>query len=240
MKAPPFVSVVIPAYNEEPRLAKRLALVLTYFQSQNYSVEVIVVDDGSTDRTPEIVRGFMPDFSILKLVEASHGGKGHACKTGVFESQGEWVFLCDSDLSMPIEEFARFIPFFQDYPIVITSREAPGAQRHGEPNYRHIMGRAFNLLVKIVAVRGIQDTQCGFKCFRADVAREIFAVQTINGWGFDVELLFVAQKRGYAIAEIPINWYHRSHSKVKPVQDTINMFRETWQVRINDWRGIYE
>jgi len=236
-----FLSVIIPAYNEERRLAGNLKQIMEYFGTQNYTSEVILVDDGSSDRTPDIVKELMKEYATLRLVRVAHGGKGHACRQGVFASHGNWLFLCDSDLSMPIEEFAKFLPLFQsDYQIVIASREVPGARRYGEPFHRHLMGRAFNSVVRILAVRGIRDTQCGFKCFRSDVAREVFSMQTINGWGFDVEILFVAQKRGYRIAEVPVNWYYWGHSKVKPIQDAMSMFCEIWQVRLNDWRGYYD
>jgi dolichyl-phosphate beta-glucosyltransferase len=237
----PFVSVIIPAYNEEARLATRLEEAVQYYTDQNYSAEIIVVDDGSTDRTPEIVRELMMKYSCLTLLQVPHGGKGHACKNGVFASHGEWLFLCDSDLSMPLAEFSKFVALFQEnIPIVIASREAPGARRFEEPQYRHIMGRVFNGLVSSLAVSGIRDTQCGFKCYRADVGKKLFAFQTINGWGFDVEILFVAQKFGYYIHEVPINWYYRTHRKVKPIQDTFNMLRDIWQIRMNEWRGHYK
>ncbi len=238
---PPFLSVIIPAYNEERRLAERLKEVMEYFVVQDYSYEVILVDDGSTDRTAEIVKTLEKEYDKLQLLRVVHGGKGHACKQGILASRGQWLFLSDSDLSMPIKDFAKFVPLLQgDNHIVIASREVPGARRYGEPGYRHLMGRVFNWVVRVLAVHGIHDTQCGFKCFRADVAREIFSVQTINGWGFDVEILFVAQKRGYRIVEVPIDWHYRSHSKIKPVQDAINMFREVWQIRLNYWRGYYD
>ena len=236
-----FLSVIIPAYNEEERLAESLKQVVAYFETQDYKSEVIVVDDGSSDRTPEIVEELIPQCKTLRLVRATHGGKGHACKQGILASKGEWLFLCDSDLSMPIEEISKFILEFQkNCPIVIGSREVPGARRFGEPEYRHLMGRVFNAVVRLLAVRGIQDTQCGFKCFQSEVAKEIFGKQSIDGWGFDVEILFVAQKRGYQIIEVPVNWYYRDQSKVRPLQDAINMFREVWQIRLNNWRGHYE
>jgi hypothetical protein len=130
-------------------------------------------------------------------------------------------------------------PHSTDYDIAIASREAPGARRIGEPEMRHIMGRVFNWIVRIVAVHGLQDTQCGFKCFRQEVARELFVLQTVDGWAFDVELLFVAQQRGYRILEIPITWIYKDHSKINPMQDSINMFAETLKIRLNGWRGVY-
>lgn len=237
----PFLSLIIPAYNEEQRLGDSLNRIRDYLRTQPYTAEVIVVDDGSTDHTPDIVEAHMQTDDTLRLIRAAHGGKGCACKHGVFASRGAWLFLCDSDLSMPIEELARFVPLFQPTnDVIIASREVPGAHRYDEPKYRHMMGRVFNWMVRSLAVHNIQDTQCGFKGFRAEVAQDIFGVQTIDGWGFDVEILFVAQKRDYRILEVPINWYYHGQSKVKPLQDAIRMFREVWLVRLNDWRGRYQ
>lgn len=238
---PPFLSIIIPAYNEEKRLPDSLGQVVAYLATQSYTAEIIVVDDGSSDRTLEIIEEFSARCAILRAVPTAHGGKGHACKQGIFASRGQWLFLCDSDLSVPIEEIAKFVQLaHENNPIMIASREVLGARRYGEPFYRHLMGRVFNFMVQILAIRAIQDTQCGFKCFRSDVAHAIFTQQTINGWGFDVEVLFVAQKRHYQIIEVPVNWYYRSQSKVRPFQDAINMFREVWRIRLNDWRGLYK
>jgi dolichyl-phosphate beta-glucosyltransferase len=156
-------------------------------------------------------------------------------------ARGEYLFICDADLSMPIEEVAKFLPpQLEDYDVAIASREVEGARRYGEPAYRHLMGRVFNFLVRLLAVPGFQDTQCGFKCFRREVARDIFPYQTMDGWGFDVEVLFIARKRGYRIVEVPINWYYMANSRVKPIRDTLSMLGELLQVRLNDWQGMYE
>ncbi len=236
----PFLSVVIPAYNEAARLAITLQDTMEFYNHQNYSFEVTVVDDGSVDHTAQIVQEAIQKHPDLNLLRVSHGGKGHACRNGVLASRGEWVFLCDSDLSMPIAEFTKFSALFaHTTPILIASRETPGARRIGEPEYRHVMGRVFNTLVRWLAVAGLQDTQCGFKCFRADVAHQLFRAQTIPGWGFDVEILFIARKWGYTIQEVPIDWYYRGQSKVKPVQDTFNMVRELLKIRLNDLHGMY-
>jgi glycosyltransferase involved in cell wall biosynthesis len=238
---PPYISIIIPAYNEEKRLGQSLQEVASYCDTLPYPVELIVVDDGSGDRTAEIVRERMQECDYLRLHQARHGGKGHACKQGIEVARGQWLLLCDADLAVPISAIASFKPLLTSgADIVIASREVAGAERIGEPEHRHIMGRIFNWVVRALAVRGIADTQCGFKCFRHDVAEELFSRQTIAGWGFDVELLLIARRRGYRIAEVPITWYYGEQSKISPLQDSIRMFSEVLQIRINAWRGRYD
>jgi dolichyl-phosphate beta-glucosyltransferase len=142
---------------------------------------------------------------------------------------------------MPIEEVTRFLPpALEGYDVAIGSREIEGARRYDEPSHRHLMGRVFNFLVRLLAVRGFQDTQAGFKCFARDAVQDVFPYQTMDGFGFDVEILFIAQKRGYRILEVPINWYYMSNSRVSPVGDSVRMLREILQVRLNDWRRMYD
>jgi len=142
---------------------------------------------------------------------------------------------------MPVEEIAKFMPpALSGYDVAIASREAPGARRIGEPHYRHLMGRVFNFIVRTLAIPRIQDTQCGFKAFRREVARDIFSVQTIDGWGFDVEVLFVALKRGYKLVEVPITWYYMPQSRINPIRASIEMLGEVLRVRLNGWRGLYD
>ncbi len=237
----PFLSIIIPAYNEASRLPASLTRILDYLAGQPYTAEVIVVENGSTDATADIVRAMLPDAPRLKLIQARTRGKGNAVREGMLAAEGDWLFMADADLSMPITELDRFFPggVRPDYDIAIASREAPGAVRYDEPPMRHLMGRVFNGLVKLLAVPGFQDTQCGFKCFRREVARDVFAHQTLSGWGFDVEVLYIARKRGYRIVEVPIDWYYQTDSRVRPVQDTLRMVRELLTVRINDLRGAY-
>jgi dolichyl-phosphate beta-glucosyltransferase len=148
--------------------------------------------------------------------------------------------MCDSDLSMPIEEVNKFLPpALNSYDVAIASREGPGAHRYNEPAFRHVMGRVFNLIVRVIAIPRFQDTQCGFKCFRREVAREVFADGTMDGWAFDVEALFIALQRGYKVVAVPINWYHDPDSRVNPVHDTWRMFRDVLRIRINGWKGVY-
>jgi dolichyl-phosphate beta-glucosyltransferase len=141
---------------------------------------------------------------------------------------------------MPIENVVSFLPpKLEGYDIAIASREAPGAVRYGEPAYRHWIGRGFNLLVRLLAVPQFHDTQCGFKCFRADVAEELFAIQKLEGWGFDVEVLFLAMKRGLRVVEVPIPWYFNPDSRVRMLRDSIGMFRDLLRIRRNWRKGIY-
>jgi len=238
--SPCFLSIVIPAYNEEERLPDSLDQITDFVIQQDYSIEVIVVDDGSEDRTADIVRSFQKEISFISLLQVAHGGKGHAVRAGMLKAEGKYLFLCDSDLSMPIEEITKFLPYMLDgYDLAIGSRQVEGAHRFDEPGYRHLMGLFFNRLVRLLAVPGILDTQAGFKCFRSEAARPLFSQQTIKGWGFDVEILFIAQKYGLRIVEVPITWYYRDSSKLRPIRDAYNMFREVLKVRLNDWRGRY-
>ena len=236
----PFLSIVVPAYNEERRLPHTLPRIVDFLQAQAYPSEVIVVDDGSADGTAGVVEKLAADAASVRLIRNEHRGKGYAVKTGALAAAGDYIFLCDADLSMPIEEVASFLPpALEEYDVAIGSREIEGARRYDEPGLRHLMGRVFNTLVRLLAVRGFQDTQAGFKCFAREAAHEMFPYQTMVGFGFDVEILFIAQKRCYRIVEVPINWYYMRNSRVSPVSDSVRMFREILQVRMNDWRGLY-
>lgn len=234
------MSIIIPAYNEATRLPYTLSQVAQFIEGQAYPAEIVVVDDGSTDHTAEIVEQMAHQYPCIRLVRAAHGGKGHAVKTGMLQSRGEYAFLCDADLAMPITELPKFLPPVQNgYQVAIGSREGKGAVRFNEPFYRHLMGRVFNGIVKLLAVPGFEDTQCGFKCFHCSVITDLFSHQTINGFGFDVEVLYIAQKRGYHIVEVPIQWYYQTESKVHPIRDTLRMFQDIMAVRRNDRLDLY-
>ena len=236
----PILSIIIPAYNEESRLPHSLNTVLTFLDNQEFEAEVIVIDNGSVDRTAAIVREFMQENQNLKLFQEKIAGKGLAVRRGMLESKGEFRFICDADLAMPIEEVLHFLPPEQkEYDIAIGSREAPGAVRYDEPQYRHFIGRVFNNIVRILAVPGFMDTQCGFKCFRGDVADDLFRVQRLDGWTFDVEVLFIALRRGYKIIEVPINWYYFPGSRIHVIRDSINMFLDLFKIRINWMKNLY-
>ncbi|MBI2846909.1 MAG: glycosyltransferase family 2 protein [Chloroflexi bacterium] len=234
-----FLSIVIPAYNEEKRILPTLQSIMDYLEKQAYPWEVIVVDDGSIDTTAELVEEFASNHKGVHLIRNPHRGKGYAVKTGMLAARGEYRFLCDADLSMPIEQLSRFIAL-GEHDVAIGSREVAGARRIEEPAYRHIMGRVFNWLVRLLAVPGIRDTQCGFKGFRATAAKQLFPLQRLDGFGFDVEILFLAQKHRLRIVEVPIDWYYNKESRVHPIRDTLRMLREILSIRWKHWRKMYD
>ncbi len=236
-----FLSVVIPAYNEEARLPETLRLVSDFLEKQDYAAEVLVVENGSTDRTAEIVREFSEDHPQFRLISIKERGKGIAVKTGMLAATGEYRFICDADLSMPIEEVSKFLPpALTGYDVAIASREIAGARRFDEPAYRHLMGRVFNFIVRVLAVPGFADTQCGFKCFTASATELLFPRQAMSGWGFDVEILFIALRQGLRVVEVPVDWYYKENSRINPVKDTFSMFWEVLRVRMNAVKGLYD
>lgn len=235
-----FLSIVIPAFNEESRILPSLDQIAAFLATRDYRAEVIVSDDGSADATAAVVESFAADHPFVRLIRNPHRGKGAAVRSGMLAAQGAFRFLCDADLSMPIEQVSRFLPPDLDgVDVALGSREAAGAKRYDEPVHRHLMGRIFNGVVRLVAVSGFEDTQAGFKCFRAEAADWLFARQRIDGFGFDVEIVYLAIKRGYRVVEVPIDWYHVPSSRVDPFRDSIRMFLEAFSVRLNDWRGAY-
>lgn len=245
------MTVVIPAYNEESRLPDTLQRVAAYFHGQPTPVEIMVVDDGSTDKTAEIAQAFAQQHAEARLVRNEHRGKGYTVRTGVLQARGEHVLVCDADLATPIEEEQKLTRWLNDgYAVAIASREGLGARRIGEPFYRHIMGRVFNLITRVIAVGGFQDTQCGFKMFRADAARDIFSrvqlygdnaarVQGAAVTAYDVEVIFLAVKRGYKVKEVPTEWRYGTQTKVNPLKDSMRNLSDVLRVRLNDWQGKY-
>lgn len=236
-----FLSIIIPAHNEELRLPPTLKTVDAYLEKQSYASEVIVVENGSRDLTAIVAEAFASDHPRVKVLCESGRGKGLAVRRGMLEAKGKYRFICDADLSMPIEEVSKFLPpALDNYDVAIGSREAPGARRYNEPPYRHFQGRVFSNLVKFFALPGFEDTQCGFKCFSAQAAQDVFRVQKFDGMSFDVEALFIARKRGYKILEVPIDWYYRSESRVHPILDPLRMLRDILVIRSNWNQGKYQ
>lgn len=243
----PFLSIIVPAYNEEHRLPRSLHKIADFLREQPYRAEVIVVENGSTDDTSGVVARFQTqemgggDHFTLRLMHSAPG-KGAAVKVGMLAGDGDFLFICDADLSMPIEEIVKFLPprfTYHSKDIAIASRELPDSVRYDEPGYRHLMGRVFNFIVRVMAIPGVEDTQCGFKCFTREAAQEIFPLQTINGWGFDIEVLFIGLRHGYDLVEVPINWYYMENSRISPIRDSVNMVLEVLKIRRNHWRGLY-
>lgn len=239
----PFLSIVIPAHNEAGRLPPSLEQINHFLDQQDYAAEVIIVENGSIDRTYEVAQEAARETDRIRVIQSPEGirGKGLAVKQGMLAATGDWRFICDADLSMRIEDLASFLPpETAGYDIVIASREAPGAVRVAEPEYRHIMGRVATFIIKLTALPDYEDTQCGFKLFSAAVAEDLFQAQRMNGIGFDVELLFIAKRRGYRVKELPVTWYYDPYSTMRLWDDSVKLLREIWEIRRN-WRlGLYE
>lgn len=236
----PFLSLILPVHNEETRLPAAMEKVEAFFSAQSFTAEVLVVENGSQDRTLEIARQYADRLAFVRVFHEERRGKGLAVQRGMLEAKGQYRFFADVDFSMPIEEIVRFLPpNLPDSQVAIASREAKGAVRYGEPPVRHLIGRVFNTLVRWLALPGLQDTQCGFKCFRGDIAEAVFPQQTIPGWTFDVEVLYIARRMGYSIQEVPVPWHYESNSKVRVLKDSLRMFTDLIAIRRNARRGLY-
>jgi glycosyltransferase involved in cell wall biosynthesis len=236
----PYLSIIIPAYNEERRIGSTLECLLRYLDGQPYTWEVIVADDGSADGTAPLVERLAKDADQVRLLSLPHRGKGWAVRQGMLAARGQLRFMADADMAMPVEQLGTFLDRMADgYDIVIGSRQIGGARRFGESLFRHVRGRVFNLTVRLLAVGGFQDTQCGFKCFKAEVAEELFRLQKTDGLGFDVELLYLAAKRRLNILELPIDWHHQADSRLRPLADTYLMLRDILLIRLRDIGGSY-
>lgn len=235
-----FLSIVIPIHNEERRLPSTIEQALQFLSQQTYPSELILVENGSQDRTLEIANTYAARYPDIRVIQEQARGKGLAVRRGMLAARGEYRFMADADFSMPPQEINRFLPpMLNDVDIAIASREAPGAVRYGEPAYRHFIGRIFNFMIRLLALPGFQDTQCGFKCLRGEVAEALFPCLTLTGLAFDVELLFIARKRGYRIVELPIPWYFNADSKVQVLRDSIEMARDLLRIRLNSLQGRY-
>lgn len=232
---------MVPAYNAGAFLAGSLDRLLEYLSSKPRAWELVVVSDGSTDSTAEIVREYSARDPRVRLIEAAHGGKGAAVKRGLSQAQGEWRFMCDADLSMPPEHLDRFFAGDggkPEFDVSIASREAPGARRFGEPLKRHIYGRLFNYVVQIVALGGVKDTQCGFKLYSAKAVETVFPHQRLMGFGFDVEVLFLARKAGLSIGEVAIDWTYHGPGTMTLRKGALG-FMDVVRVRMNHLMGRY-
>lgn len=237
----PLLSIIIPAYNEEKRLPHTLEQICQFIEQQSYQAEIIVVENGSSDRTFEVAQAFAQRFILYRAIHLEARGKGLAVQEGMLRARGEYRFMCDADLSMPITEVNRFLPpALTDFDIAIASREASGSVRYDEPGYRHWGGRGINLLIRLLALPGLRDTQCGFKMFRGEVAEDIFRYQTFSGISFDPEVLYIARLRGYQIRELAIPWYYSDESRIHLVKDTFALIQDLLTIRRNARQGLYD
>ena len=236
-----FLSIILPAYNEERRLPRTLEQIFSFLREQTYQAEVLIVENGSTDRTFAIAQEFAEKHTNVHVIQEQLPGKGNAVRSGMLQAQGSYCFMCDADLSMPIQELNKFLPeSLGEFDVAIASREIEGAVRYHEPDYRHLGGRLVNLAIRVLILPGLQDTQCGFKCFRREVAADLFRYQTLPGWSFDIELLFLARVRGYDIREVPILWYFDPDTKLRAVKDALHMLRDIFFIHLNHVRGLYD
>lgn len=237
----PYLSIIFPAHDEEERLPETLAKALEFVQAQPFASELLIVENASTDRTLPIAQEFAAQHANVRVLHLDLPGKGRAVQAGMLAAGGQYRFICDVDLSMPVSEIPRFLPpQLEGVDVAIASREAPGAVRYNEPLYRHLVGRVFNNMVRWLTLPKLQDTQCGFKCFTAAAAETLFPLQTIHGWTFDVEILAIAFKKGMTIREVPIPWYYQPRSKVKVLRDSLRMALDLFTIRRNLRCGRYD
>ncbi|MEW6102569.1 MAG: dolichyl-phosphate beta-glucosyltransferase [bacterium] len=233
-----YLSVVIPCFNEENRISQTLSKITDYLKNRGFNYEIIVVDDGSTDKTISCLRDFE---NIVVLKNEKNIGKGYSVRRGVMEAKGEYILFSDADLSTPIEEVERLLEEIKENDIVIGSRASLESKiLIRQPWWRERMGKIFNIFVRLFVIKGFKDTQCGFKLFKGGVAKRIFELGRINRFAFDVEILFLAKKFGYKIKEVGVCWRNSFASKVSPITSSLNMAFSLFLIRLNDLIGLYE
>lgn len=230
------LSIVIPAYNEAERLPSTLRAIADHFKSDPRLYELVVVDDGSTDGTADLVRQIFPSARVIR--QERNRGKGAAVRTGMLAARGQWRYLCDADLSTPIAALEDMWALRERYAVIIGSRRMPGAKitRH-QAIWKEKFGQVGNLLIQILATPGIKDSQCGFKLFNARAA-QLFSLVRNDRWGYDFEILFLTRRYGFPLVEIAVEWQNDARSKVR-TRDYFTTFGELLKIRLNAWRGIY-
>ncbi len=233
----PFLSVVVPAYNESRRLPQTIGRCVACLEAWGPTWEIVVVDDGSTDDTAAVVQQWHAREPRVRLLHVAHAGKGSAVRVGMLNAVGRWRFFADADLSMDLSELPRF--FEPPADVAIASREAEGAQRIGEPLSRHLIGRLFNLCVRALVVSGVHDTQCGYKLFTDHAARALFGASRVNGFAFDAELIFLARRTGLRVREVPIVWTHTPGSHMR-LRTGLAAFRQLLEIRRHAFLGHYD
>jgi len=237
-----YLSIVIPAYNEEKRIGRTLEKIVGYLKTKDYECEIIVVDDGSTDSTREMIRRFERMNSRLSIIENKIGkGKGYSVRKGMLEAKGKFALFSDADLSTPIEEIEKLIYWLErDYDIAIGSRNLPDSQVEIHQTFlREGMGKIFNKIMNLIVFTGFKDTQCGFKCFKRHVVNEVFSKQRINGFAFDVEIIQIALQHGFKIKEVPVRWLNSPYSKVSVMRDPALMLYDLFRIKFNNFAKKY-
>jgi len=235
------LSVVIPAYNEAKRIGATLETITAYLHKNRHSYEIIVVDDCSKDSTSDVVQQIINKDNRINLLRNNvNRGKGYSVKRGILAAKNDFVLFSDADLSTPIEEIEKLEQHIYVYDIVIASRNMKGSDiKVRQPFFRSTLGRIFPLIVNILLLPKIRDTQCGFKLFKSGAAKEIFQRLTVERFAFDVEALFIAKKHGFKIKEVPVVWINDTASKVSPLSDSISMLSDVIRIRLNDLSGKY-
>lgn len=236
-----FLSVIIPAYNEERRIGKTLAAIRQYLSKQDYDYEVIVSDDGSRDTTIPVVQIIQEGWSQLRYLKVPYNqGKGAVVKRAVLDARGKFLLFTDADNATPIEEIEKLLPYTKDFQIIFGSRHCPGAKVYiSQAWHRILLSRLSNILIRILAVPGVYDTQCGFKLFERNAGKNVFANVTLDRFGFDFEALMIAKRLGYKMKEVGINWYNDEESKVRTGREAIRTLRDLFKIKWRMIRGVY-
>ncbi len=229
-----YLSIIIPAYNEEKRLGKTLETILDYLAGQKHSYEIIIIDDGSADGTIETTRKLIENNNNIKIIKNEKNmGKGYSVKRGMLEATGRYILFSDADLSTPVEETKKLLGALESgFDVAIGSRSMKESEIivH-QPLYREIMGKLFNKFVKIFVMSEFIDTQCGFKLFRKDAAKKVFKQQILEGFSFDVEILYLSIRNGFKVKEVPVKWFNSPQSKVTPVKSSFRMFMDILRIK---------
>lgn len=235
----PHLSIVIPVYNEEKRI-KNIATVISYLKKKKYSWEVIIVDDGSTDKTGKILQSQRNKYHFKLISYSTNVGKGYAIKMGMLTANGKYKLFMDIDLSTPMEEIDNFLPLLKKFDIVIGSRKMKSSKvMIRQSIIREFLGKMFTSISQRILQMNISDFTCGFKCFNKDIADIIFSRQTINRWGFDSEILYIGKNNKHSIKEVPVSWANDPRTRVKFPQDIVNSLNELIKIRLNSLFGLY-
>jgi len=246
-------SVITPAYNEQDKITSSLTQIVSFMREFSESFEILICNDGSKDKTAEVVRQYMEDVPEVTLLDNPHKGKGFCIWDGVMHAKGKYIYVADADLSAPMPELKKLFVWMKDhdYDVVIGTREGIGARRVGEPLIRHIMGRVFNLWIQVLVLPGIDDTQCGFKLFKGEVAQAVFSRFILYGakakvtnkpylGAYDVEALYIARMLGYKIKEIPVTWTYVKTSRLSHIRDSLKMAFDVLRIKVNGILGKYK